>query len=112
MEQFTWMWTIMTSMVECTALCESFQCDRKPPALEIRGKGDKRRVWCTWIDEECDGPWCTYSKCKSRRMTDSGMCKPDPKLQYASAKAAAKDLAHTLPDAMPDEYAKKFRTRK
>ena len=110
-EQFTWKWTIMTNMVECTALCKDFECDRKPPALKIQKKGGKKFVWCTWIDEECDGPWCTYSKCRSRRMTDSGMCKPDPKATYPATKLASRDMGPEFPDSIPKEYAKKFKTR-
>jgi hypothetical protein len=45
-------------------------------------------------------------------MTDNGMCKPDPKVQYATEKTPVMDLGSEYPDAIPKEYAKKFKIRK
>ncbi|MBN2229603.1 MAG: hypothetical protein JW779_08395 [Candidatus Thorarchaeota archaeon] len=97
-----------TGYVECTALCKSFKCDKQPPALKIIQKSGKKTIWCTWIDEECDGPWCKFSKCMERRMTDDGRCKP-PIKKVEPAVRQADDFEY--PDAIPKDIAKKLGKR-
>lgn len=98
-----------TGYVECTALCKNFKCEKLPPAMKIRKKGNKNEIWCTWIDEECDGPWCKFSKCLERRMTDGGKCKPSLKMAEPAAPLAARDIE--FPDAIPRDIAKKLGRR-
>jgi len=98
-----------TGYVECTAFCKSFKCEKQPPAMKIRKKGNKKEIWCTWIDEECDGPWCKFSKCLERRMTDDGRCKPATK-KVESTPQVTRDLDYH--DVMPKDVAKKFGIRK
>jgi len=94
-----------TGYVECNALCKSFRCEKKPLALKVMQKGGKKTVWCTWIDEECDGAWCQFSKCLERRMTDDGKCKP-PAQKVSPAIDMRRDDEY--PDAIPKEIAKKL----
>ncbi len=94
------------SNVDCTALCKSFKCERQPPALQIRKRGNKKEVWCTWIDEECDQGWCVHSKCAERRLTQDGKCKQTVRPIQTQVK-----LDEPYPDAMPKEIARKFRQR-
>ncbi|TFF83655.1 hypothetical protein EU524_02155 [Candidatus Thorarchaeota archaeon] len=96
---------MISSSVECTALCKSFKCE-KPSTYKIIKKGNKKVAWCTWIDEECDGAWCQYAKCTERRMLDNGMCKPKMK-PAVEPKAGPTDDEY--PDAIPKEYAKKLK---
>ena len=63
------------SLSECTALCKKFRCDRKPSPLKTRRQKENKQIWCTWVDDECDGPWCKYGICMDRRMTSDGKCK-------------------------------------
>ena len=94
--------------VDCTALCDKFICERKPPAFKIKRQGNKKIVWCTWIDEECDQGWCVHSKCAARKMTQDGKC-------TLSARPVQKEVQvkfdEPYPDAMPKDIAKKFRQR-
>jgi len=94
-----------TGYVECNALCKSFRCEKKPPAMKIIQKGGKKTVWCTWIDEECDGAWCQFSKCMERRMTDDGKCKP-PAQKVSPVIDMGPDDEY--PDAIPKDIAKKL----
>ena len=62
------------SLPDCTPYCESFRCGRDPSAMEASRKGDRKVVWCTWVNDECDGPWCKFGVCAERKMTSSGKC--------------------------------------
>ena len=97
-----------TTENECTALCKNFKCIKQPPALKILQKGGKKTVWCTWIDEECDGAWCQFSKCIERRMQDDGTCKPIAK-KVVEPSISLRDEEY--PDTIPKDIAKKFRIR-
>ena len=94
--------------VECTALCEKFICEKKPPALKIRKQGNKKIVWCTMIDEECDHGWCIHSKCADRKMTQDGKCKQTTSVVQTQPQVKLDD---PYPDAMPKDLARKFRQR-
>ena len=96
------------SNVDCTALCKSFRCEKQPPALKIRKRGNKKEVWCTWIDEKCDHGWCIHSKCVDQRMTQDGKCKQATKPVQTQVQIK---LDEPYPDAMPKEIARKFRQR-
>ena len=98
-----------TGYVECTAFCESFRCEKQPPAMKIRKKGNNKEIWCTWIDEECDGPWCQFSKCVERRMLDGGKCKPSMKIVEPATHIEINDIE--FPDAIPKDIAKKLKRR-
>lgn len=63
------------SLSECTALCKKFRCDRKPSSLKIKRQNENKQIWCTWVDDECDGPWCKFGVCMDHRMTSDGKCK-------------------------------------
>jgi hypothetical protein len=97
-----------TGYEECTALCKSFKCDKQPPAMKIKQRGGKKEIWCTWIDEECDGPWCKFGKCLERRMTDDGRCKPSTKKAEVAVPPPHKI---EYPDAIPKDIAKKLKRR-
>ncbi|MGY5859780.1 MAG: hypothetical protein RTU63_10460 [Candidatus Thorarchaeota archaeon] len=97
-----------TGYVECTAHCKSFKCEKQPPAMKIRKKGNTKEIWCTWIDEECDGPWCKFGKCLDRRMTDDGRCKPSTKRVEPTA---LPPRSVEYPDAIPKDIAKKLGRR-
>ena len=97
-----------TGYVECKATCKSFKCDKQPPAIKFRKKGDKKEIWCAWIDEECDGPWCKFGKCLERRMTDDGRCKPAIK-HIETTTPLPKSMDY--PDSIPKDIAKKLGRR-
>ena len=97
-----------TGYVECKATCKSFKCDKQPPAIKYRQKGNKKEIWCTWIDEECDGPWCKFGKCVERRMTDDGRCKPAIK-HIETTTPLPKSMDY--PDSIPKDIAKKLGRR-
>jgi hypothetical protein len=99
---------MVSNNVECTALCEKFICERKPPALKIRRQGNKKIVWCTWIDEECEQGWCIHAMCNDRKMTQDGKCKLAT--QSIQVQTDIK-LDDPYPDAMPKNLARKFRQR-
>jgi hypothetical protein len=94
--------------VECTALCEEFICQRKPPALKIRSQGGKKTVWCTWIDEECDQGWCIHSKCAIRKMSQDGKC---TKTSVPVQTQAHIKFDDSYPDVVPKDIARKFKLR-
>jgi hypothetical protein len=95
--------------VECSALCKSFICEKKPPALKIRKRGNNKEVWCTWIDEECDQGWCVHSKCAERKLSQDGKCL---KTKQAIQVVSEVRLDAPYPDAMPKDLARKFREKR
>jgi len=97
-----------TGYVECSALCRNFRCEKKPFALKIVQKGNRKTVWCTWIDEDCDGAWCQFSKCLERRMTEDGKCKPPAQKPKPVVDVGPED---EYPDAIPKDIAKKLRNK-
>ncbi len=42
--------------------------------MEISKKGGRKVVWCTWVDDDCDGPWCKFGACAERKMISNGKC--------------------------------------
>ncbi len=42
--------------------------------MEISQKGSSEMVWCTWVNDDCDGPWCKFGVCAEGKMTSSGKC--------------------------------------
>ncbi|MHA1770790.1 MAG: hypothetical protein ACTSYL_09995 [Candidatus Thorarchaeota archaeon] len=100
----------MTSKLsDCTPLCKSFRCDRRPSALKIIRKGGKKVIWCTWVDDECDGPWCQFGVCKELKMTADGKCKksvPTPK-----PRVPVDDDDFVDPDEIPEKIAKRIRIK-
>lgn len=99
---------MVDNYVECKALCEKFICEKKPPALKIKKQGNKKIVWCTMIDEECDHGWCIHSKCADRKMTQDGKCKQTTSVVQTQPQVKLDD---PYPDAMPKDLARKFRQR-
>lgn len=67
-----------TALQECTPFCNKFRCDRKPSAYQVTRKGKQKVIWCSWVDDMCDGPWCKFGICTARKMTESGKCKDLP----------------------------------
>lgn len=102
--------TAMTSeLSDCTPLCKSFRCDKRPSALRIRRRGGRKVIWCTEFDDECDGPWCQYGVCRELKMTADGKCKktaapPRPQPVVPILKDDFID-----PDDIPERLAKKLR---
>ena len=99
---------MVDNYVDCKALCEKFICEKKPPALKIRKQGNKKIVWCTTIDEECDQGWCIHSKCADRKLTQDGKCKQATSLIQTQPHIKLDD---PYPDTMPKDLARKFRQR-
>ncbi|TFG09305.1 hypothetical protein EU538_05530 [Candidatus Thorarchaeota archaeon] len=94
------------NLPDCTPACENFRCERRPSALKVVRRQGKRVYWCTWVDEECDGPWCQYSVCKERKMTDTGKCRRVEKPVILDEEDDWQD-----PSEIPKEYAKKIRRK-
>ena len=63
------------SQPDCTAYCKGFKCEKQPSALKFLRQGGKKTIWCTWVDDECDGPWCNFALCVDHKMTSDGKCK-------------------------------------
>jgi hypothetical protein len=80
----------------------------KKPLPKTVQKGNKKAVWCTWIDEDCDGAWCQFSKCVERRMTDDGKCRPPTQKAKPVIDVGPED---EYPDAIPKDIAKKFKNK-
>ena len=59
---------------DCTPYCQSFRCGRDPQAMKLSQKAGRKVVWCTWVDDECDGPWCKFGACAENKMTNNGKC--------------------------------------
>ncbi len=98
------------SLSECTELCKKFKCDRKPSELKIRRKGENKTVWCTWVDDECDGSWCKYGICIDRRMTSDGKCKglkesPEPSIGLKPIEEFTTDMEDDIPDKFHKEIS-------
>lgn len=101
------------SLSDCTAQCKKFRCDRKPSELEIRGKGAKKIAWCTWVDDECDGPWCMYGVCTDRRMTSDGKCKGFSKSRAPLlGPEQIEDYISEMDDGIPEKFRKGISGRK
>ena len=101
---------MVSNNVDCTALCEHFICERKPPALKMRKQGGKKIPWCTWIDEECDQGWCVHSKCAIRKLSQDGKCQRVQQAAPVQTEVRVRSV-EPYPDAMPKDLAKKFRQR-
>jgi hypothetical protein len=99
---------MVSNNVDCTALCEKFICEKKPPALKFKKQDNKKIPWCTWIDEECDQGWCVHSKCAIRKMTQDGKCKQETKPAMPQTHIK---IDEPYPDAMPKHLERKFRQR-
>ncbi len=91
---------------ECTPTCKKFRCDRKPNALQITKQQGKKVLWCTWVEDECDGPYCKFGICLDRRMTDRLMCKP-----ISGGKQTDQEFTDDFEDPgyIPKEYQKKLK---
>ncbi len=99
------------SLQECTPLCKKFRCDCKPSTMKIIRKKEAKAIWCTEVDDECDGPWCKFGICAQRKMTDSGMCKetvsryvPEPKHNTYLT-----DQDYDMDEGIPKKYARELR---
>jgi len=99
------------SLKECTALCKKFKCDRKPPALKIKRQGSKKAIWCNWIDDECDGPWCKFGVCTVRKMTESGKCKATPHhaMPVTGQLKPTPETDFDMDEGVPKKYARELR---
>jgi len=98
-----------SGLSDCTPLCKSFRCDKRPSALKIRRRGGKKVIWCTWVDDECDGPWCQYGVCIELKMTEDGKCKKTAAKPKPRVVVPPEDFVD--PDEIPERLAKKLRVR-
>ncbi len=64
----------MSSYKKCTPTCKYFRCEKRPSALTIKKKGQKRIIWCTWANDWCVGPDCKFASCTIQKMTPDGRC--------------------------------------
>jgi len=83
-------------------------CEKQPPAIKIRKQGNKKEIWCTWIDEDCDQGWCIHSKCTDQKMTQDGKCKQAMSPVHTQEQVKVDE---PYPDTMPKDIARKFRPR-
>jgi len=56
------------STKKCYPECDSFRCQQR--ALTFR----KRRAYCRWADDFCEGPTCNFGSCSRGRMLADGTC--------------------------------------
>jgi len=104
---------MVLSLSECTAQCKKFRCDRKPSEMKLRGKGESKAVWCTWVDDECDGPWCMYGICMDRRMTSDGKCKGFKESKETLVDPEQiEDFGSEMTDNIPDKFQKDIHGRR
>jgi hypothetical protein len=57
----------------CWPRCAWFKCGKiiaGRPAIRYRG----RNVWCTWINDACVGPRCSFALCVRGKMMSDGKC--------------------------------------
>ncbi|MFW9909220.1 MAG: hypothetical protein ACFFEF_11655 [Candidatus Thorarchaeota archaeon] len=92
---------------DCTPFCESFRCNMNRGALRIRQRSGKKEGWCTSFEDVCDGAWCQYSRCESRRMADGGKCKG--RLKPQPVPEMERDEPFIDPSQIPEKYQKKLR---
>ncbi|MCS7116562.1 MAG: hypothetical protein RMJ31_04810 [Nitrososphaerota archaeon] len=52
----------------CWPRCVWFKCGKR--ALLIRGN----TIWCSWINESCIGPSCSYALCIRAKMLPQNRC--------------------------------------
>ncbi len=99
---------MQAQMKECTPMCKKFRCDKKPLALKIQQQRGKKVLWCTWVEDECDGPYCKFGICLDRRMTDDYRCKP-----VTGSQRTQDDFIDDFvdPSYIPKEYEKKIKKK-
>lgn len=97
----------MSESRKCAPSCKHFVCETRPPSLKLVSRRGQRLLWCRMVDDECDGPWCQYASCDSRRMTSEGLCRSPVK--------HVDDLDEDVyvekfvdPASIPKKYAKKL----
>ena len=98
---------MQSQLQECTSTCKKFRCDRNPSALTIRKSRDKKTIWCNWVDDECDGPYCKFSICLDRKMSDAMKCRQPSQAQTDRRDDRMDDFVD--PDYIPEKYSKKLR---
>ena len=92
---------------DCSPFCESFRCTQRGNALKFRTRGGKKEAWCTAFDDVCDGAWCQYSKCATRKMADGGKCRGRETPRITEITVRAEPIED--PSMIPEKYAKKLR---
>jgi hypothetical protein len=81
--------------------------------MKLRGKGENKTVWCTWVDDECDGPWCMYGICMDRRMTSDGKCKGFKKpTTPLKGPDQIEDFSSVEDETIPDKFQKEISGRR
>ncbi|NHI82980.1 MAG: hypothetical protein EAX81_01565 [Candidatus Thorarchaeota archaeon] len=64
-----------TAIRECISSCDKFRCYQNHSAYLVKRKGNRKLVWCSWIDDACDGPWCKFGLCTARKIDENSKCK-------------------------------------
>ncbi|MHA2193260.1 MAG: hypothetical protein ACXAAR_07510 [Candidatus Thorarchaeota archaeon] len=81
--------------------------------MKLRGKDKSKVVWCTWVDDECDGPWCMYGICMDRRMTSDGKCKGFKESKETLVDPEQiEDFGSEMTDNIPDKFQKDISGRR
>ncbi len=94
---------------DCSQFCKNFRCEMKPSAMRFLTRNGRKTIWCTMVDDLCDGHWCQYSACSEHRMTDDGTCR-QPARQSSDAESVY-DEKFVDPASIPPKYAKKMRSK-
>ncbi len=100
----------VTSHKECTPTCRYFKCTANPNAMKMIQRGSKKKVWCTMVDDECDGHWCRYSQCAEKKMSSDGLCRRETTTTINLDEVVFKE-DYEDPHVIPRKYAKKLRER-
>ncbi|MGY5853209.1 MAG: hypothetical protein RTU92_06550 [Candidatus Thorarchaeota archaeon] len=98
---------MQSQLQECTPTCKKFRCDRNPSALTIRKSGGRKTIWCNWVDDECDGPYCKFGICLDRKMSDNMKCRQTQQAQTERRDERMDDFVD--PGYIPEKYSKKLR---
>ena len=65
--------------------------------MKISQKGGSKVVCCTWVNDECDGPWCKFGACAEHKMTSKGKCS---RMKKEAAKAEPRHYEKPVDDEM------------
>lgn len=98
------------SLPECSALCRAFRCDKHPNAYKIATKNGRKKVQCTWAEDDCEGSYCKFGLCTENKMTAEGRCRRVVKSSESSIDEIPQEVFEPEQEqVIPARFAKKLR---
>jgi hypothetical protein len=100
------------NLSDCSALCKAFRCDKHPSAFKTAMKNGRKKVQCTWVEDECEGSFCKFGLCTEHRMTSDGRCRRGIMRSERDSDEIPRDVFELKKEQIiPEKFAKKFRSR-